>query len=261
MHQERPCRDSLSRFDAGASPGRALPLAVAALAVLRPGPARAGDACTRNERADDRAGGRALHLGRLQLVPAGRSLAVEAQGRPDGGRPRLPRRLLGPARLEGPLRQRRVHAAPGGAAGDQRRPLQLHAAGRRRRSRPHRLVGGGAGRGVTAGRAGRRDAGARRRPLRRHRRPGRQRAEAARRVLGGDRAGPRQRGQGRREPGRDAASRFRRPRLRAGARMDRAQRRRRDAALQAGDADRSARIRATSISWSSTPRAAARCKP
>ena len=58
------------------------------------------------------------------------------------------------------------------------------------------------------------------------RRPRRGRAEAARGVLGRHRAGPRQRGQGGRERGRDAASRFRRPRLRAGGANGRAQRRR-----------------------------------
>ena len=102
--------------------------------------ARAVDACTRGQHAPGRPGGRALHVRGLQLVPARRPLAVEAEGRSGGGRPRLPRRLLGPARLEGPLRERRVHRPPGDAAGEQRRPLQLHAAGRRRRSRPHRLV-------------------------------------------------------------------------------------------------------------------------
>jgi hypothetical protein len=68
--------------------------------------------------------------------------------------------------------QRRVHRAPGVAAGEQRRPLQLHAAGRRRRPRSHRLV---AGHGVDAdspcggGRGRRRAPG---RPLRRHRHAG-----------------------------------------------------------------------------------------
>ena len=98
----------------------------------------------RRQPARRRAGGRALHLRRLQLVPAGRPLALDAEGRPVGRRPRLPRRLLGSPRLEGPLRQRRLHGAPGGAAGEQRRALQLHAAGRRRRPRPHRLVAGAA---------------------------------------------------------------------------------------------------------------------
>ena len=94
----------------------------------------------RRARGSGRSGRRALHLGGLQLVPARRPLAVAAQGRPVGGRPRLPRRLLGPPRLEGSLREPRVHRAPGVAAGEQRRPLQLHAAGRRRRPRSHRLV-------------------------------------------------------------------------------------------------------------------------
>ena len=120
------------------------------------------------EHAPGRAGGRALHVGGLQLVPARRSLALEAEGRPDGGRPRLPRRLLGPARLEGSLRQRRVHGAPGGAAGEQRRPLQLHAAGRRRRSRPHRLVTGDGGGAGASGRRRRRRPRPPGRPLRRH---------------------------------------------------------------------------------------------
>ena len=79
--------------------------------------------------------------------PADRWLST-LKADPGGGRPRLPRRLLGPARLEGSLRERRVHRAPGVAAGEQRRPLQLHAAGRRRRPRSHRLV---ARRGVDAG--------------------------------------------------------------------------------------------------------------
>ena len=127
--------------DAGHPPRRALSFALAGIAaVAGHGSARAVDACTRGEHAPGRSGGRALHVGGLQLVPARRSLAVEAEGRPGGGRPRLPRRLLGPARLEGSLRERRLHRAPGVAAGEQRRPLQLHAAGRRRRPRSHRLV-------------------------------------------------------------------------------------------------------------------------
>ncbi len=132
---------SFSPRDAGAPPRRAFSLALAAhRRVRRPRQRPRARRLHRGEHAPGRAGGRAVHVGGLQLVPARRPLAVEAEGRPDGGRPRLPRRLLGSARLEGPLRERRVHRPPGGAAGEQRRPLQLHAAGRRRRPRPHRLV-------------------------------------------------------------------------------------------------------------------------
>ena len=169
------------------------------------------------------AGRRALHLRGLQLVPAGRPLAVRPEGRSVGGRPRLPRRLLGPARLEGPLREPRVHATPGRAAGQQRRALQLHAAGRRRRPRPHRL----------AARRARRCRRSARRP------PSRSRCSATARSV--DRHGQPRAGaptrlaaywavteqdhvsavQGGRERGRDAASRLRRARLPAGRRMGR----------------------------------------
>ena len=157
----------------------------------------------RRERRDRAAGGRALHLRRLQLLPAGRPLAVEAEGRPERGRARLPRRLLGPARLEGPLRQRRLHRPPGRAAGEQRRALQLHAAGRGRRPRPHGLAGH---RGAAApiappapvDAALARDGDRVMATVRRRRR---RCAAAARRLLGGHRAGPRHRRQGRREPG------------------------------------------------------------
>ncbi len=122
------------------------------------------------QRRDRAAGGRALHLRRLRLLPAGRPLAIEAQGRPERGRARLPRRLLGPARLEGPLRQRRLHRPPGRAAGEQRRALQLHAAGRGRRPGPQGLAGHRRAAGQSPGGAGRRAAGARRRPGHRDRR-------------------------------------------------------------------------------------------
>ena len=132
----RPCTDTVA-----GSRGTAIALALAAVAAFAQTPSLAADTCTARSAATVAAGGRALHLRRLRLLPAGRPLAVEAQGRSGRGRPRLPRRLLGPARLEGPLRQRRLHRPPGGAAGEQRRALQLHAAGRGRRPGPQGLAG------------------------------------------------------------------------------------------------------------------------
>ena len=161
----------------------------------RPGCARPGRRARRRQLqrgqpARGRAAGRALHLGGLQLVPARRPVAVEAEGRPGGRRPCLPCRLLGSARLEGSLRERRLHAAPGEPADQQRRTLQLHAPGRRRRPRSHRLAcGRPLGRPPGGSDCG--HARPRRRPLRCHRRAWRERAEAAGRVLGRHRARPR----------------------------------------------------------------------
>ena len=58
------------------------------------------------------AGDRAVHLGRLQFLSAGRPLAVQPQGHCGGGWRRgagLPRELLGLHRLGRPLRQPRSH--------------------------------------------------------------------------------------------------------------------------------------------------------
>ena len=153
-------------------------------------------------------------------------------------------------------------AAPGDAAGEQRRALQLHAAGRRRRPRSHRLVArhgcrAGSPRGAGRGRARARDgdrfvatvtpaAGA----------PQRLAAYWAVTEQGHVTAG-----QGGRERRRDAAPRLRRARLRAGGGLDGARRRTRQTLqLQAGDAAPMRRTRAASTWSSSTPRPAGRCR-
>ena len=69
-------RSLFSLRDAGDPPRRALSLAVAGIAaIVGHGSARAAEACSAAARAS-RAGRRALHLRGLQLVPAGRSLAL-----------------------------------------------------------------------------------------------------------------------------------------------------------------------------------------
>ena len=253
----RPCHRRRRRRPVA----RRLPSPLAAVAALAPTPSLAADACSARSAATVAAGGRALHLRGLQLLPAGRPLAVEAQGRPGRGRARLPRRLLGPARLEGPLRQRRLHRPPGGAAGEQRRALQLHAAGRRRRPGPQGLAGHRHAARQSPGGAGRRRCWRARRPGHRDRRRRRPLAEAARRLLGGHRAGPRHRRQGRREPGRDAAARLRGARLPDRCRPGRrAAARRRPSPSSCRRAPTRRRIRARSTSSSSTPTAAGRCR-
>ena len=177
--------------------------------------------------------------------PADRWLS-KLKADPSVRRPRLPRRLLGPARLEGPLRQRRLHRPPGGAAGEQRRALQLHAAGRRRRPGPQRLVAASPRRRPRPAAPVDVAARARRRPLhrdRRRRRPARR--SGSPRYWAVTEQGHVTRRQGRRERGRHAAARLRRPRLRdragLGARGGAAA----DAQLQAGDAPPTRRIRAS----------------
>ena len=63
--------------------------------------------------------------------PADRWLSATFGGRPPRprGRPRVPRRLLGPAGLEGPLRGARIHRAPVRGDARESRALRLHAAG------------------------------------------------------------------------------------------------------------------------------------
>ena len=145
------------RFDARRAPGRALSLARRRLAaVLGQGLARAGDACTATSPRTvapvvelytsegcnscppaDR------WLSRLKADPTVVALAFHVD---------YWDRLGWKDRFASAA----FTAAPGGAAGEQRCALQLHAAGRRRRSRPHRLVARrGAGAGSRAGRDGR----------------------------------------------------------------------------------------------------------
>ena len=166
------------------------------------------------QRRDGAADRRALHLRGLQLLSAGRPMAVAPEVRPERGRPRLPRRLLGPARLEGPLRQPGLHRPPGGAAGGNGARFsytpQVVVDGRDRKDWPGIAMPLGGSRpaapvDLRAGprrRAGHRDRGGRR-PL----------TEAARRLVGGHRAGPCDRRQGRRKQRRDAAARLRGARL------------------------------------------------
>ena len=73
--------------------------------------------------------------GRMQFLPARGPLARRPEG-PARHRPtRLPRRLLGPARLEGSLRRPCLHRAPAGDQPARWQSLRLHAAGAGRRCR------------------------------------------------------------------------------------------------------------------------------
>ena len=243
------------------SPGRALPLAVALLAVLGQGMARAGEACTATS---PRTTAPVVELytseGCNSCPPADRWLS---KLKADPTVVALAFHVDYWDRLGWKDRF-------ASAAFTQRQAAQQATNGARFSYTPQVVVdgrdrtdwrGGGAGRGVTAGGAGRRDAGARRRPLHRQRRPGRERAEAARR-----RTGP--------SPSRATSARSRRARTRArrcitissSATTSRCANGPRAAAPPRRCASSrrrrsTPRIRATSTWWSSTPRPAARCRP
>ena len=96
----------------------------------------------RAQRRHRHAGDRALHLRRLQFLPAGRPLAVAPEGRRAGRRTRLPRRLLGSPGLARPLRlAAEFTRRQSEQQAVQRRARQLHAAGGGAGPRPPRLAG------------------------------------------------------------------------------------------------------------------------
>jgi hypothetical protein len=70
----------------------------------------------------------ALHQRGLRQLPPGRCLAGHAQAHGRRHSPGLARGLLGPPRLEGPLRARRRHGSPARAGAGAGRPRGLHTA-------------------------------------------------------------------------------------------------------------------------------------
>ena len=84
-------------------------------------------------RSPDRAAGRALHVGRMQQLSAGRPLALRRvrrdRGRSGADSARVSRRLLGPAWLEGSLRGGGLHRAPIRRDAREPRGVRLYAAG------------------------------------------------------------------------------------------------------------------------------------